>query len=246
MNKLGASLLDAKSLWERVDFSDPSMLLWKFESSQLAKIHLRTYEPYLAHWGWQHNRQIKIMAEGGLTWNVTPRREEVQMNFLPLPPHPESSGNSEQHPKTEAERFLVFAEGILDSSVVDLLSEIKNSDSVIAIVNWETQKQVVMNAACSQIPIGDSLEECLNWSRHDYWERQNLDDFERACRQELRADSSNRLQFEYLTFDPLDLRNGGDGDWIRIIGEYRFLDCGRMGMFQLGRNIEFQRVAPPR
>jgi hypothetical protein len=152
-------------------------------------------------------------------------------------------------PGNDAERFIVCAPHKLPPQIYSQLEEMGNDPGVRAIVHWQTQKQVVMNAACNQIPIGDELEECLNWSRHDYWLKSDLEEngsgFIARCGRELNRDGSNSLVQTYLTYDPVNLRNGGDGDWIRITGEYRFLDCGRFGLFQLGKNLDFGRAAAP-
>lgn len=241
-------LLDLRSLWQMVDpehFHRKKTLLWEFPTAKTARLHLRAYECYMANWGWQHTKRVSIVG-GEKSWSITPRRESVDLNFIPYPPHPYPSleeGGSDQ--ESGEEKFLVFAKTYLNSTLVDRLSDIKNSNQPLGIVDWTNQQQIVMNASSQQIPIGDSLEECLNWSRWQYWHPPDLQDFISRCRQELDQGGGNSIRADYLTFDPVNLRDGGDGDWMRVIANFTFLDCGRFGLYQLGENLQFDRVHPP-
>lgn len=246
MQKLDVSVL-LQQLWNRVDSSDPAILKWQFTEAE--RPMLRASEKYLRHWAWQHRREVEIEIGGAtgiksLHWRIAGRfSESVQYNFPAILPMtlPDESGSS----GSGSDRFIVCASNPLPRKIYSMLEELGDSDSVRAIVHWGTQKQVVMNAACQNIPIGDSLEECLNWSRHDYWLHSDLDQFERRCQQELNLTDGNEITMTYLTYDPVDLREGGDGDWIRVTGKYAFIDCDRFGLFQISQNLDFEKVAPP-
>jgi hypothetical protein len=171
-----------------------------------------------------------IVSGGGQELPVTPRLSNIEPEITPIAAVPQFDGDDD----------LLIAQQWLNRPLFDVLIEMRQNPGIAALVNWQTQKQVVLTQACAQIPIGDQLADCLRYSRHDYWVKADLDEFMRQCRQQLNDDGSNSLEFKYLTFDPTT----GD-DWIEIVGRYRMIDAGKLGLFQLGQNISFERVAAP-
>lgn len=158
----------------------------------------------------------------------------VRIDFLPLPPHGAE----------ERVRYLVSDRRTIPSELVDILAEVKNSDSSKAIVDWAEQRQIVMNAACSDIPIGESLNECINWTRHEYWLPEDFANFEQKCRQE-----DGVIEHTVRTLDPtlrqLHPSKPERWDWILIRNRFRFLNCGEFGLYQVGQNLEFQAIPSP-
>lgn len=207
-----------------------SGMAWKFPTADLARLHLRRFEKVLAQWGYMFGARDVEVTGGDKTWRVVPDETGITTEVTPIVTAPQFDHDGD----------LLIAQQWLNRPLLDALIELRESPGIAGLVNWQSQKQVVLTQACGQIPIGEQLEDCLRYSRADYWLAADLDEFTRRCRQELREDGSNLIEFKYLTFDPLvaDL-------WIEIIGAYRFIDAGRLGMFQMGRNLSFEEVAAP-
>lgn len=161
---------------------------------------------------------------------ITPRLSNIEPEISPIAAVPQFDGDDD----------LLIAQQWLNRPLLDVLIEMRQNPGIAALVSWESQKQVVLTQACAQIPIGQQLADCLRYSRHDYWVKADLDRFMRECRQQLSPDGANSIEFQYLTFDPTT----GD-DWIEIVGRYRFVDAGKLGIFQLGQNISFDHVSAP-
>lgn len=199
-------------------------LVWRFPTVESATRHLRKYEKLLAHWGASLEASEINVTGGGEEFPVTPRLSNLTPEVSPIAAVPQFSSDDD----------LLIAQQWLNRELLDVLIEMRQNPGIAALVNWESQKQVVLTQACAQIPIGEQLEDCLKYSRHDYWVKSDLDAFMRECRQ------SSSVEFRYLTFDPTT-----GGDWIRIVGNYRMIDAGNLGLFQLGRNVSFESVEQP-
>lgn len=205
-------------------------LLWRFPTDEIAVRHMRRYEKLIAHWAAQMEADEVTVSGGGQEWPVTPRLSNIAPEVSPIAAVPQFDGDDD----------LLIAQQWLNRPLLDVLLEMRQNPGIAALVNWQTQKQVVLTQACAHIPIGEQLADCLRYSRHDYWVKADLDQFMEYCRQQLREDGSNAIEFKYLTFDPTT----GD-DWIEIVGSYRMVDAGKLGLFQLGKNISFERVVAP-
>jgi hypothetical protein len=226
--------LTVQELAASVIFS-PNGLIWKFENSKLARYHLRQYESLLSHWGYQcQAKEVIVRSSDGGEWTISPR-EHIQFN-IKTEVNPMTAFNPIQDDPT----YLLVAEQRLTPPLVAALLDLQQNPGIKAIVNWQTQKQVILTQDCNQIPIGNDLEDCLNYSRHQYWLSADLERFMQQCQQELRQDGSNTLEFKYLTFDPTT-----GGDWIQIVGRYKMIDAGRLGIYQLGENLSFESVGAP-
>jgi hypothetical protein len=128
----------------------------------------------------------------------------------------------------------------LSAPLVSALIEIQENPGIKGIVKWTNQKQVVLTTDRVQIGIGQSVEECLNYSRSQYWYKPDLEEFLQRCQQELRQDGTNSIEFPYLSFDPTTR-----GDWMRCVARYRIVDAGRLGFYQIGTNLDFAKVTAP-
>jgi hypothetical protein len=207
-----------------------SGLVWRFPDLAVAKKHLRQYEKTIADWAFRMGATSAIVSGGGQELPITPRPSKVKAELTPIAAAPQFEDDGQ----------LLIAQQWLNSTLLDVLLEMRNNPGIAALVCWESQKQVVMNQACSQIPIGEQLSDCLRYSRMDYWVQSDFAEFQTKCRQSLRQDGGNSIEQKYMTFDP----TSGD-DWIEVVGRYRFIDAGRLGLFQLGQNISFEHVAAP-
>lgn len=237
------STITLQQLWNKVESDRPGLLHWDFQESE--RDLLRQAEKYLRHWAWQHTRDvsIRVLATPLIEWTLPGRfNASVQYNFPAILPMvlPDEVGGAGQ----PEEKFIVCAKNPLPPKIYALLEGIGSSNTLKGIVHWQTQKQVVMNAACSQIPIGDSLEECLEWTRSDYIHAPHLNDLEQRSRQELSPDGSNSIEITYDTFDPVGVRVGNP-DWIRSTNRLHFIDCGRFGLFQIGESLGFEKISTP-
>lgn len=209
-------------------------LVWNFPDIKTAREHLRLYEPYFSHWGYQcAASDVTIRASDIRQWHISPR-----MMFSTIDPEA-SPVVSFQSVQNDPE-YLLVAEQRLSVPLVSALVDIQENPGIKGIVKWSNQKQVILTTDCSQISIGQELEDCLNYSRNQYWYAPDLEEFLRRCQQELRQDGSNEIDFSYLSFDPTT-----GGDWIRAIARYRMIDAGRLGIYQMCENIEFDTVAAP-
>lgn len=222
-----------QDLAKNVQFT-PNGLLWTFQTVKDCRHYLRQYEPFLRHWGYQCNSErVTIKAiDSNKEWNLSPMPDETL--------NTETSPLEAFQPIDDNPDYLLVAEQRLSLPLVSALIEMQENPGIKAIVKWNTQKQVIVTTDCSQIPIGESLEECLNYSRSQYWLSSDLDEFLARCKQDLRQDGSNSIEFTYLTYDPTT----GD-DWIKITGRYRIIDAGRLGFYQIGENINFQSIPTP-
>ncbi len=207
-----------------------SGMRWQFPTVEAAKRNLRRYEKLIAHWAAMFGAESAEVSGGGQSWGVTPRESDIVPEVSPIAAVPQFDGDDD----------LLIAQQWLNRPLLDVLMEMRQNPGIAALVSWQSQKQVVMTQSCAQIPIGQQLSDCLRYSRADYWVKADLDNFMRECRQQLRDDGSNNIEFKYLTFDPTT----GD-DWIEIVGRYRMIDAGRLGQFQLGQNLSFERVSTP-
>jgi hypothetical protein len=205
-------------------------LRWQFPTVEAARYNLRRYEKLIAHWAAMMGAESAEVFGGNEQFPVTPRLSNIEPEITPIAAVPQFDGDDD----------LLIAQQWLNRPLLDVLIEMRANPGIAALVSWATQKQVVLTQACAQIPIGQQLADCLRYSRADYWVKAHLDAFMRECRQQLRDDGSNSIEFKYLTFDPTT----GD-DWIEIVGRYRMVDAGKLGQFQLGQNVSFERVAAP-
>lgn len=209
-----------------------SGLIWRFPDLAAAKQHRRQYEKLIADWAFRMGATSAIVSGGGKELPVTPRPSKVKIELTPIAAAPQFEDDGE----------LLIAQQWLNSTLLDVLLEMRNNPGMAALVCWESQNQVVMNQACSQVPIGEQLSDCLRYSRMDYWVESDYSEFELKCRQSLLQDGSNSIEQKYLTFDPT---KPDGGDWIELVGRYRFIDAGRLGLFQLGQNVSYERVESP-
>lgn len=208
----------------------PTGLVWRFPTIEAATYHLRKYEKLIAHWAAMMEAHEVNVTGGDEEFPVTPRLSNINPEVSPIAAVPQFDEDGD----------LLIAQQWLNRQLLDVLIEMRQNPGIAALVNWKTQKQVVLTQACAQIPIGEQLSDCLRYSRHDYWMASDLDAFMRECQQNLRGDGTNAIEFKYLTFDPTT----GD-DWIEIVGSYRMVNAGGLGLFQLGRNLSFEHVAAP-
>lgn len=229
MNRKLENLMGINELAASARFT-PTGLRWQFPTVEVARLHLRKYEKLIAHWAAMMEAENVEVVGGDQEIPVTPRLSNIQPEISPIAAVPQFDGDDD----------LLIAQQWLNRPLLDVLIEMRQNPGIAALVNWQTQKQVVLTQACSQISIGEQLSDCLRYSRADYWVSADLDAFMRECRQNLRDDGSNAIEFKYLTFDPII-----DDLWIEIVGRYRMVDAGRLGMFQLGQNISFERVVAP-
>ena len=228
--------LSLKELAASTHFTEAG-LLWSFPDTRSAREHLRLYEPYLSHWGFQCKASEVIVkaVEGNREWRVSAR--EQPLNLL----HDlEASPVTAFQPISDNPNYLLVAEQRLSAPLVSALIDMQNDPGIKGIVRWDTQKQVVLTTDCTQLPIGNQLEDCLNYSRSQYWHLPDFHEFLRRCRQELREDGSNTLEFTYLNFDPTT-----GGDWMKATVLYRMIDAGRLGTYQIGHNLAFESVPAP-
>jgi hypothetical protein len=199
-------------------------MAWHFPTVAAARLHLRKYEKLIAHWAAMFGMPRASVSGGGEEFPITPRLSNINPEVTPLAAVPQFDSDDQ----------LLIAQQWLNAALLDVLLDMRQNPGIAALVNWDTQKQVVLTRACAQIPIGQQLADCLRYAREDYWVPAHLEEFKRECRQR------DNVEFKYLTFDPTT----GD-DWIEIVGRYRFVDAGQLGLFQLGRNTSFERVAAP-
>ncbi|MBW4514515.1 MAG: hypothetical protein KME11_04760 [Timaviella obliquedivisa GSE-PSE-MK23-08B] len=224
-----------KEVWQSAK-TDGAVIQLEFKSYEEAVANLVRWERSLQHLAAMFKFEaIAINTPGYDQIILRPRLvSNVRIDFLPLPPH-----GSEERLK-----YLVTARRQIPSELVDVLTEIKNSDRVKAVVCWKEQRQIVMNAACNNIPIGESLDECINWTRHDYWLPEDFSSFEQKCRQE-----NGMVEHTVRTLDPtlrhLHPSNPERWDWISIRNQFRFVNCGEFGLYQIGQNLEYQSISSP-
>ena len=230
-----AKALTLRDLWQSA-LADGSIVEFKFSSYSEATATLVKWERSLQHLAAMFKFEaIAIATPDHDPIILRPRLvNNVRIDFLPLPPHGAE----------DRVRYLVSDRRTIPSELVDILTEIKNSDNSKAIVDWAEQRQIVMNAACTNIPIGASLDECINWTRQDYWHPEDFASFERKCRQQ-----DEVIEHSVRTLDPtlrqLHPSNPEQWDWILIRNRFRFLDCGEFGLYQVGQNLEFHSIPSP-
>lgn len=229
------NLLSLDQLATNVEFSETG-LVWTFGDAQSARQHLRVYEPYFAHWGYRCSASdIRVVSADGGDWLLSPRQSSELNKMETSPVQAFQSQSASDDPD-----YLIVAEQRLSAPLVAALVDIQENPGIKGIVKWTTQKQVILTADCAQIGIGQSVEECLNYSRSQYWHPPHLEEFLRQCQQELRQDGSNSIEFSYLSFDPTT-----GGDWMQATARYRMIDAGRLGLYQMAVNLDFSAVAAP-
>lgn len=136
---------------------------------------------------------------------------------------------------------LIVAEQRLNLPLVRVcLDMLEHPETMSGIISWATQKQVVLTSESDKLKLGESLEETLRYARHDYWLSSDLEDFLRQCRHNLRQDGSNAIEHTYTTFDPTT----GD-DWVEVKARFRFLDAGRLGLYQAGETLAYRSIPAP-
>jgi len=226
--------LNLKQLAVSTKFSSGG-LLWEFPNTRTARQHLRVYEAYFSHWGFLcRSPEVTIRAiDSGREWKVSPRNRGDMISS-------EVSPVIAFQPINDDPDYLLVAEQRLSAPLVAALVELRQSPGIKGVVNWSTQKQVILTTDCSQILIGEELEDCLQFSRQQYWYAQDFESFMQQCHQELREDGSNSIEFRYRTFDPTTRE-----DWIECCARYRMIDAGRLGFYQLAENIDFAPIASP-
>ena len=230
MNRAQQNLMGVNQLAASAIFT-PTGLRWQFPSLDVAYRHLRRYEKLRAHWAAMMGaNDVQITAGSEELPAITPRLSNLTPEVSPIAAAPQLGSDGD----------LLIAQQWLNDILLGVLLEMRQNPGIAALVNWESQKQVVLTSACAEIPIGAQLADCLRYTRSAYWKAADLAEFMRRCRQELRQDGSNFIEQKYLTFDPTT-----GGDWIEIVGSYRMIDAGPLGLFQLGRNLSYQSVAAP-
>ncbi len=224
-NLMGVNQLAASAIFT------PSGLRWQFPTLDAAYRHLRKYEKLLAHWAAVMGAG-EVMISGGSEElpAITPRLTNLTPEVTPIAAAPQFGGDDD----------LLIAQHWLNGTLLDVLLEMRQTPGIAALVSWQSQKQVVLTQACSQIPIGVQLADCLKYTRSAYWVAADLAEFMQRCRQELSQDGSNFVEQKYVTYDPTT-----GSDWIEIVGSYRFIDAQQLGLFQLGRNLSYRPIESP-
>lgn len=211
-----------------------SSVSWEFPNAESARSHIRKYEIYLSHWGYQCKAEkITIKSMLGEEWAITPANRTDVIN-------PEVSPLNSFRPENDDPDYLAVAEQRLSAPLVKAMVGMQENPGIKGIVKWESQKQVILTKDCTKVGIGNSLEECFNFSRYQYWSLPDLDTFIQRCAQELRSDGSNSMEYTYLTYDPTT-----NSDWIKITAKYHMIDAGRMGVYQFSENLDYSSVLAP-
>lgn len=207
----------------------PTGLRCQFPNLDAAYRHLRRYEKLLTHWAAMMGaNDVQISAGGEELPPLTPRLSDLNPEVTPIAVAPTFNSDGD----------LLIAQQWLNSTLLNVLLELRQTPGIAGLVNWQSQKQVVLTPGCQELGLGEQLEDSLKYSRFDYWNLPDLQRFQRECGQALRQDGSNVMEFKYLAFQP-ETRD----DWIEIVGSYRMIDAGNLGLFQLGRNLSYERVA---
>ena len=97
------------------------------------------------------------------------------------------------------------------------------SSERLALIRVSDNRQLVMSVGNSHHLQSTYLNPNVTLVREDYWNLSDLDDFNRLCRQELREDGSNTLEFTYraLTNQVRSLTN-----WSKFTTRYRLIFDG--------------------
>ena len=123
-------------------------------------------------------------------------------------------------------------------SLLDLL---ERKDSISGLVRLRDNAQLVLTHG-SALSLGvTDASDYTRLRREDYWHLEDLADFNREWRQQLREDSSNSIEFTYRALDnPLD----PNGDWVRCVSRYRLLKDGSE-LYHQAECLDFAPIPRP-
>jgi hypothetical protein len=231
MSRAQQNLMSVNELAASAIFT-PTGLRWQFPTLDEACRHLRRYEKLLAHWGAVLGaHDVQIIAAGEELPTITPRASNVKTELSPIVATPSFSNDDD----------VLVAQQWLNRPLLDAILDIRQNPGIVGLVSWETQKQVVLSKGCEVLTLGDRLRDCLKYSRHDYWMQADLDAYLNRCRQELNGDGSNVIENRYTFFNP----DYPQQDWTRAVTQARFVDAGELGLFQLVRNVDYEKIPAP-
>lgn len=98
-----------------------------------------------------------------------------------------------------------------------LLELIERKDENAGIARLRDNKQLILTAGSARAMGVEDATPLTNLRREDYWNLEDLANFDREWRQQLRVDGTNSIEFTYRALDnPLD-PNGG---WVQQTTRY--------------------------
>ena len=206
-------------------------LVWRFPTVEVARSHLRKYEKLISHWGASLGAADVTVSGGDKEWPVLPHLSNIKTELSPIVAAPSFDNDDD----------ILVAEQWLNRPMLDAILDIRQNPGIVGLVSWTTQKQVVLSKGCETLTLGDRLRDCLKYSRHDYWVQADLDAYLSRCRQDLNGDGSNVLEHRYTFFNP----DYPQQDWTLATTHARFVDAGELGLFQLVRNVGYEKIPAP-
>ncbi len=132
-------------------------------------------------------------------------------------------------------KLLWFANVAISPGLLLIANDLMNNPRKAGVTRLSDELQIIMSDGCSILNPGHSMQEACTWTRSQFWDAQDLDDFRREVRQQ----GENVFEYSWKSFDPTDPTKTND---LEFTTRYKLFNGGDGQMYQLCENLEMRTL----
>lgn len=163
-------------------------------------------------WSYQFNQEILIFYPGCKQPYRIPSPTSTYREFQPM--------TTITMPKLFMGKIGIYTPEFLGS----IQKMMERSGDRLGLIRVRDNRQLVMSMGNSNHLKSEDLSQNVTLTRDQYWNLEDLEEFNRLCQQQLREDGSNTLEFSYRA---LTNRVNSLTDWSKFTSRYRLILDGQ-------------------
>ncbi|MGI2907953.1 hypothetical protein, partial [Tolypothrix sp. VBCCA 56010] len=200
-------------------FTDDAILI---DASHLPSVRslLLTFENHFASWASAMNRKATIIKS---------RTGDIRI------PANIAATNMETLITDESSKLLWFANVAISPGLLLIANELMNNPRRAGVTRLSDELQIIMSDGCNILNPGHTMQEACTWTRSQFWDAQDLNDFRREVRQR----GETVFEYTWRSFEPTDPTKTND---LQFTTRYRLFDGGDGQMYQLCENLGMQEI----
>jgi hypothetical protein len=133
-------------------------------------------------------------------------------------------------PQDDQSKLLWFANVAITPGLLLVANDLMNNPRRAGITRLSDELQIIMSDGCNILNPGHTMQESTTWTRSQFWDAQDLQDFRREVRQQ----GEKVFEFSWKSFDPTDRTKTND---LEFTTRYKLFDGGNGQMYQLCENL---------
>lgn len=184
------------------------------------RLLLENFENHFAVWASVMNKKATIIKGNGAEMRVPASIAIPEVEIAP---------------QDEPSRLLFFANVAVCPALLVIANDLMNNPRRAGVVRLCDELQVIQSEANKILNPGHTMQESCTWTRSQFWDAQDLDDF----RREVRLHGERVFEFTWKSFDPSDATKTND---LEVTTRYKLFDGGNSRVYQLCENLDMREL----